>query len=58
MSADKDETLAVHSFVTIDYRDAIKWNARNAVRKQPVFAHITYTVFTWLDVAALHNTCL
>ena len=31
------ETLAVHSFVTIDYGDVIKWNLRN-VRKQPVFA--------------------
>ena len=24
----KAEILAVHSFVTIDYRDAIKWNLR------------------------------
>ena len=31
------DILVVHSFVTIDYGDVIKWNLRN-VRKQPVFA--------------------
>ena len=35
-------TLAIHSFVTIDGRDAIKWNLRN-VQKWPVFAQpVTY----------------
>ena len=28
-SSYKDETLTLHSFVTIDYRDVIKWNSRN-----------------------------
>ena len=33
----KAETLAVHSFVTTDNREAIKWNLSN-MRKQPLFA--------------------